>query len=149
VATKLARHEIPWTDPQVRETLVKFKQAIDAGAFADANTVLGIEWDNAAEQVLEAGTAGYVHIGMWVSQYSADTFGIKPGVDFGLTQFPALGLGHDNTCTVDATEYLAGVSGKNPTAARMKWRAVIPPAQNRYCRAMAMVKRSAAERRWS
>lgn len=117
LATKLARHEISWTDPQVRETLLKFKQAIDAGAFADANTVLGIEWDNAAEQVLKAGTAGYVHIGMWVSQYSADTFGIKPGVDFGLTQFPALGLGHDDTSTVDATEYLAGVSGKNPTAA--------------------------------
>lgn len=116
LASKLARHEIPWTDPQVRETLLKFKQAIDAGAFADANTVLGIEWDNAAEQVLKAGTAGYVHIGMWVSQYSADTFGITPGKDFGLTQFPTLGLGHDDTSTVDATEYLAGANGKNPAA---------------------------------
>ncbi|MEO8883175.1 MAG: substrate-binding domain-containing protein [Devosia sp.] len=67
--------------------------------------------------MLKSGTAGYEQIGMWVAQYSADQFKITPGKDFGLTQFPALGLGHDDTSMVDSKEFLAGASGKNPAAA--------------------------------
>jgi ABC-type glycerol-3-phosphate transport system substrate-binding protein len=115
-ATKLAKHQIPWTDPVVKQALGKWKDMIVAGGIAAPQTVLGLDWDNAADQVLKSGTAGYEHIGMWVAQYSADQFGIKPGTDFGLTQFPALGLGHDDTSMVDSKEFLAGTSGKNPVA---------------------------------
>ncbi|MEO8883176.1 MAG: extracellular solute-binding protein [Devosia sp.] len=49
-ATKLAKHQIPWTDPVVKQALGKWKDMIVAGGIADPTTVLGLEWDNAADQ---------------------------------------------------------------------------------------------------
>jgi len=42
---------------------------------------------------------------------------LKEGVDYGLFQFPSLGMGHDDTSSVDAKELNATSNGKNPAAA--------------------------------
>ncbi len=117
VAGKLAAHKIPWTDPAVKRALQKFAEMIKAGCCGSPNEMLATDWDNAADQTLKAGTHGYDLIGMWVNSRAKSDYGLTEGKDYGLFQFPALGMGHDDTSSVDTKEFLALKSGSNPEAA--------------------------------
>ena len=117
MAAKLTAHQIPWTDPSVINTLKKWAELIKAGCCGDANTMLAMDWDNASDAVMKAGTHGYQMIGMWNVGTAETNDGLKQGVDFSIQQFPAMGAGNDEVSSVDAREFSGLTSGANPAAA--------------------------------
>ena len=117
MAAQLAAHKIPWTDPSVKNTLKKFAELIKAGCCGDANTMLAMDWDNASDAVFKAGTHGYQMIGMWNNDRAQSTDGLKQGTDYSITQFPAMGAGHDDVSSVDTKEFSGLSSGSNQPAA--------------------------------
>jgi ABC-type glycerol-3-phosphate transport system substrate-binding protein len=117
MAAQLAAHKIPWTDPSVKNTLKKFAELIKANCCGDANTMLAMDWDNASDAVFKAGTHGYQMIGMWNNDRAQSTDGLKQGVDYSITQFPAMGAGHDDVSSVDTKEFSELTSGSNQAAA--------------------------------
>ena len=114
---KLATHAIAWTDEAVKGTLRKWREMLRAGCCGDTATMLGTDWDNAADAVLKNGTGGFVQLGLWINTRAQDAYKLTPGTDYSLLQFPALGLGHDDTASVDAKELLGLTSGRNAEAA--------------------------------
>jgi len=116
-ATRLAAHEIPWTDEAVRTALEKWQELIEAGCCHEPNTMLGLDWDVATDQVLRDGDSGYVLMGMWLNTRAKQEYGEEPGTDFSLMQFPALGMGHDDVSMIDAKELSLLASTRNPEAA--------------------------------
>ncbi|MCX5494763.1 ABC transporter substrate-binding protein [Kaistia dalseonensis] len=116
-AAKLARHEIPWTDPIVKTTLQKYAELLKANCCGDPTVMLATDWDNAANNVLRASTAGYELIGMWVNGMAKSDYALKEGVDYSLFQFPTMGAGHDDVSSVDSKEFVGLSSGDNPAAA--------------------------------
>ncbi|WP_417310479.1 extracellular solute-binding protein [Devosia sp.] len=116
-AAKLARHEIPWTDPAVKTALKKFAEMLNAGCCADANTMFASDWDGAADLVFKADTSNYMMIGMWNNARAKNDYGLTEGVDYNIFQFPALGMGHDDTSSVDTKELNVTANGGNPEAA--------------------------------
>ena len=117
MAGKLAAHQIPWTDPSVKKTFQKFAEMLKAGCCGDAQTMLAMDWDNAADAVLKTGDYGYEMIGMWVNDRAQATYGLKQGTDYMITQFPALGAGYDDVSSVDSKEFSGLTTGSNPAAA--------------------------------
>jgi len=117
MAAKLTSHQIPWTDPSVKNTLKKYAELIKAGCCGDANTMLAMDWDNASDAVLKAGTYGYQMIGMWNNDRAQSTDGLKQGDDYFITQFPAMGAGHDDVASVDTKEFSEFANAANPAAA--------------------------------
>jgi multiple sugar transport system substrate-binding protein len=118
VAEQLVTHQIKWTDERVKATLVKLRDLLNAGCCGDVSDMLATEWDNAADEVLKNGTTAYFVIGMWVNNRAFNDYGLQPGVDYTITQFPALGLGHDDTSIVDAKEFSVISTGDNPEATK-------------------------------
>ena len=116
-ASALAAHEIPWTDPRVRNVLKIWQEMIEAGCCGDPNNMLALDWDTSSDAVLVSGESAYVIMGMWINGRARDVFGLTEGEDYALFQFPSLGVGFDNTSSVDAKEVLALSSGDNTAAA--------------------------------
>lgn len=116
-AADLAAHKIPWTDDSVKNTLKKWAELLKAGCCGDANTMLAMDWDNASDAVMKAGTHGYQMIGMWNNDRAQSTDGLKSGVDFSIQQFPAMGAGHDDVSSVDSKEFSGLTTGSNQAAA--------------------------------
>jgi multiple sugar transport system substrate-binding protein len=117
VSRKLASHDIKWTDEAVKGALRKWREMLEADCCADVSTMLGTDWDNAADIVLKNGTGGYFLLGMWINSRAVADYKITPETDYSLLQFPPLGLGHDNGASVDAKEFVAVTTGENPEAA--------------------------------
>jgi ABC-type glycerol-3-phosphate transport system substrate-binding protein len=117
MAAKLTTHEIPWTDPSVTNALKKWAELITAGCCGDANTMFAMDWDNASDAVMKAGTHGYQMIGMWNIGTAETNDGLKQGDDFSITQFPAMGAGHDEVSSVDTREFSGLTTGANQPAA--------------------------------
>jgi hypothetical protein len=101
----------------VKNTLDKFAELVKAGCCGDANTMLAMDWDNASDAVFKAGTHGWQIIGMWNNDRAQSTDGLKQGVDYSITQFPAMGAGHDDVSSVDTKEFSELTSGANQPAA--------------------------------
>lgn len=112
-ATKLANHEIPWTDPAVKTALGKWAELIEANCCRDPNTMMATAWDNAVDASLKTGDAAYVLMGMWLNTRAKVEYGKTPGTDYTIFQFPAMGMGHDNTSMVDAKEFNMLATAKN------------------------------------
>jgi multiple sugar transport system substrate-binding protein len=70
-----------------------------------------------ADQLFKADQSNYQIIGMWVNARARNDYGLTEGVDYSLFQFPALGLGHDDTSSVDSKEVSGTTNGANPAAA--------------------------------
>ena len=117
MAAKLAAHGIPWTDPSVKDTLKRWAELLNAGCCGTAEQMLAMDWDNAADGVFQAGNFGYEMIGMWVNDRAQAVYNLKQGVDYNITQFPAMGAGHDDVSSVDSKEFSAFSNAKNPAAA--------------------------------
>lgn len=96
MATKLAAHQIPWTDPSVKNALKKYAELIKAGCCGSADSMLAMDWDDASDAVLKAKTHGWEMIGMWNNDRAQTTDGLKQDVDYAISQFPAMGAGHDD-----------------------------------------------------
>ena len=79
--------------------------------------MLAMDWDNASDGVLKAKTHGWQMIGMWVNDRAQTTDGLKQGVDYAITQFPAMGAGHDDVTSVDTKEFSEFSSAANSPAA--------------------------------
>jgi ABC-type glycerol-3-phosphate transport system substrate-binding protein len=116
-ASKLAAHKIAWTDPVVKTALRRYAEMLKAGCCDEPDRMLATEWDNAADEVLKAGTHAYDLIGTWVNNRAKSDYGMKEGRDYAMFQFPSMGLGHDDTTSVDTKEFIALKSGSNPAAA--------------------------------
>ena len=116
-ATKLAAHEIPWTDPAVKTALTKYAQMLTSGCCGAPNTMLANDWDGEADQIFQANAKNYMLIGMWMNNRAKNDYKLVEGKDYGLFQFPSLGMGHDDTSSVDAKELLVTTNGPNPKAA--------------------------------
>ncbi|WP_288196859.1 extracellular solute-binding protein [uncultured Pleomorphomonas sp.] len=114
---KLGAHEMAWNSDIVKTVLRKWREMLEAGCCADVSTMLGTDWDNASDIVLKDAKGGFFLLGMWINNRAQDNYGLTPGVDYGLAQFPALGLGHDNDSSVDAKEFNAVTTGQNQEAA--------------------------------
>ena len=114
---KLAAHEIPWTDPAVKGALQKYAEMLNAGCCGDPATMFANDWDGAADLLFKADAANYQLIGMWVNARARSDYGLTEGADYSLFQFPALGMGHDDTSSVDAKELNVTSNGANPAAA--------------------------------
>lgn len=115
--TKLAAHEIPWTDPAVKTALTKYAQMLTSGCCGAPNTMLANDWDGEADQIFQANAKNYLLIGMWMNNRAKNDYKLTEGKDYGLFQFPSLGMGHDDTSSVDAKELLVTTNGPNPKAA--------------------------------
>lgn len=116
-ASQLARHEIPWTDPAVKGALQKYAEMLKAGCCGDPGGMFANDWDGAADQIFQADNSNYLLIGMWMNSRARNDYGLKEGVDYSIFQFPALGMGHDDTSSVDTKEVNATSNGNNPAAA--------------------------------
>lgn len=116
-AAKLAAHEIPWTDEVVKTTLRKYAELLKAGCCGDANAMFAGDWDASADQIFKADAGNYLLIGMWMNNRARTDYGLEEGVDYSLFQFPSLGMGYDDTSSVDAKEFLVMANGPNPAAA--------------------------------
>ena len=114
-ASQLASHEIAWTDPKVKAALLKFKEMLDAGCCADAATMLAT--DPPYDPVFSADEANYMLYGMWTNARLKRDFELEEGVDYSIFQFPALGMGFDDTSSVDSKELVVTTNGNNPDAA--------------------------------
>jgi ABC-type glycerol-3-phosphate transport system substrate-binding protein len=114
---RLANHEVPWTSPEVRQSLVNFKQMLDAGCCGDVATMLANDLDQSYAQIFRADEASYLLIGMWTNNVLKNDYGLIEGKDYSLLQFPALGQGHDDTSMVDAKWLNVTTNGANPAAA--------------------------------
>jgi len=116
-AAKLAAHQIPWTDPVVKTALTKYSQMLQAGCCGATNGMLANDWDGEADQIFQANAKNYLLIGMWMNNRAKNDYKLVEGKDYSLFQFPALGMGHDDTSSVDAKELLVTANGANPKAA--------------------------------
>lgn len=116
-AAKLAAHEIPWTDDVVKTTLRKYAELLKAGCCGTPEQMFAGDWDYAADQIFTADASNYLLIGMWMNSRARNDYKLEEGVDYSIFQFPAMGLGHDDTSSVDAKEVLATANGANPAAA--------------------------------
>jgi ABC-type glycerol-3-phosphate transport system substrate-binding protein len=118
VAQQLVDHKIAWTDERVKAVFLKLAELLKANCCGDAAYMLGSEWDNAADDVLLNGKAGYLLIGTWVNTRAMDEYHLKPNVDYASIQFPAMGLGFDDTAIIDTREMNVISTGKNPEGAK-------------------------------
>jgi len=116
-ASALAQHEIPWTDDRVKAALMKYAEMLNAGCCGDTASMLANDWDGEADLVFQAGTKAYLQMGMWVNARARSDYGMEEGVDYSIFQFPALGMGYDDTSMVDSKEVNATTNGANPEAA--------------------------------
>lgn len=116
-ASKLAKHEIAWTDPAVKTAMMKYKEMLDAGCCGDSASMLANDWDGEADLIFQQDAKSYLLIGMWMNARAKNDYGLTPGKDYSIFQFPALGMGHDDTSSVDAKELNLTTNGKNPEAA--------------------------------
>lgn len=116
-ATKLAKHEIKWTDDIVKTTLKKYAELLKAGCCGTAEQMFAGDWDYSADQIFKADSANFLLIGMWMNARAINDYGLKEGSDYSIFQFPSLGLGHDDTSSVDTKELVATTNGANPEAA--------------------------------
>jgi multiple sugar transport system substrate-binding protein len=114
---KLAAHEIPWTDEVVKTTLRKYAELLNAGCCGTSEQMFAGDWDYAADQIFTADNANFLLIGMWMNGRAINDYGLKEGEDYSLFQFPALGMGHDDTSLVDAKEVVLTANSANPEAA--------------------------------
>jgi len=114
-ASQLARHEIAWTDPKVRGAMVKFKEMLDAGCCADPATMLATE--DPYPPLYRSEEANYLLFGMWTNAALKNDYELEEGVDYSIFQFPALGMGFDDTSSVDTKELNVTSNGNNPAAA--------------------------------
>jgi ABC-type glycerol-3-phosphate transport system substrate-binding protein len=117
MAAKLTSHQIPWTDPSVKNTLKKYAELLKAGCCGSADSMLAMDWDNASDALMKAETYGWQIIGMWNNDRAQTTDGLKQGVDYTITQFPAMGAGHDDVSSVDTKEFSEFTDAVNPAAA--------------------------------
>jgi ABC-type glycerol-3-phosphate transport system substrate-binding protein len=116
-ASKLAAHEIPWTDDIVKTTLKKYAELLKAGCCGTPEQMFAGDWDYAADQIFTADASNYLMIGMWMNSRARNDYKLEEGVDYSIFQFPSLGLGHDDTSSVDAKEVSVTTNGANPAAA--------------------------------
>ena len=116
-ASKLAAHEIPWTDDIVKTTLKKYAELLKAGCCGTPEQMFAGDWDYAADQIFTADASNYLMIGMWMNSRARNDYKLNEGVDYSIFQFPSLGLGHDDTSSVDAKEVSVTTNGPNPAAA--------------------------------
>lgn len=115
-AQQLVAHEIAWTDDRVKAALAKYGEMLEAGCCGDPAMQLGADWNDAARMILNDGEAGFFIMGMWVNSFAMADYGVAPGEDYTLTQFPAMGLGHDDTSIVDNREWSIAAGAPNPEA---------------------------------
>lgn len=116
-AAKLASREIPWTDEIVKTTLRKYAELLAAGCCGTPEQMFAGDWDMSADQIFKADAGNFLLIGMWMNARAKGDYGLEEGVDYSLFQFPALGMGFDDTSSVDAKELLVTSNGDNPAAA--------------------------------
>lgn len=116
-AAKLAAHEIPWTDDVVKTALRKYAELLNAGCCGTPEQMFAGDWDYSADQVFTADASNYLLIGMWMNARARNDYALEEGVDYSIFQFPSLGLGHDDTSSVDAKEVVVTADGANPAAA--------------------------------
>lgn len=116
-ASKLASREIAWTDDIVKTTLRKFAEMLNAGCCGTPEQMFAGDWDYSADQIFVADNANFLLIGMWMNGRAINDYGLEEGVDYSLFQFPALGMGHDDTASVDAKEVVLTANSPNPDTA--------------------------------
>ncbi|KQW75645.1 ABC transporter substrate-binding protein [Devosia sp. Root413D1] len=116
-ASKLAAHEIGWTDDIVKTTLKKYAELLKAGCCGTPEQMFAGDWDYSADQIFTADASNYLMIGMWMNARARNDYKLNEGVDYSIFQFPSLGLGHDDTSSVDAKEVAVTANGANPAAA--------------------------------
>jgi ABC-type glycerol-3-phosphate transport system substrate-binding protein len=114
---QLARHEIKWTDPKVRGALVKFAEMLKAGCCGDVAGMLANDLDQSYAQVFRADASNYIMAGMWTNSVLKNDYSLAEGTDYSIFQFPALGMGFDDTSSVDTKELNVTSNGANPAAA--------------------------------
>lgn len=115
VAAELAAHKIPWTDPKVKAALMKYAEMLQAGCCAPAATMLAIEEPYAT--LYTSDESSYMLFGMWANAALKKDLGLTEGKDYSIFQFPTLGMGFDDTSSVDAKELNVTTNGANPDAA--------------------------------
>jgi ABC-type glycerol-3-phosphate transport system substrate-binding protein len=116
-AARLAAHEIPWTDDVVKTTLKKYAELLNAGCCGTPEQMFAGDWDYSADQIFKADASNYLMIGMWMNARALSDYKLTEGVDYSIFQFPSLGLGHDDTSSVDAKEVLVTANSANPAVA--------------------------------
>jgi ABC-type glycerol-3-phosphate transport system substrate-binding protein len=116
-SSKLAAHEIPWTDDIVKTVLKKYAELLKAGCCGTPEQMFAGDWDYAADQIFTADASNYLMIGMWMNSRARNDYKLKEGEDYSIFQFPSMGLGHDDTSSVDSKEVSGTTNGANPAAA--------------------------------
>lgn len=97
---QLAKHEIPWTDDSVKETLTEMAKIIgdDENIVGGARGALQTEFPKSVSQVFESTPkAAMVLEGDFVAGVITDSTKAKPGTGFDVSNFPAVGDSPANT----------------------------------------------------
>ncbi|MGE6738840.1 ABC transporter substrate-binding protein [Allorhizobium pseudoryzae] len=127
LVTDLGAHKVAWTDPKVAEALRQYARLFVANCCGDSKLMYATHWDDAADRIFVERKANFLQIGMWINARAISQYHLKPGVDFALGKFPALGRGFDNASIIDAKEMLATSIGSNPDGADMFLDYVLSP----------------------
>lgn len=114
-AAQLAAHEVPWTDPKVKAALMKYGEMLAAGCCSDPATMLAVE--DPFPAIYSSEESNYLLFGMWTNAALKNDYALTEGTDYSIFQFPALGMGFDDTSSVDAKELNVTTNGANPAAA--------------------------------
>jgi multiple sugar transport system substrate-binding protein len=101
----------------VKTALQKYGEMLAAGCCGDPATMFANDWDAASDMIFKADTANFLLIGMWNNNRNKNDLGLTEGTDYSIFQFPSMGLGHDDTSSVDTKELNATANGANPEAA--------------------------------
>jgi ABC-type glycerol-3-phosphate transport system substrate-binding protein len=97
---QLAKHEIPWTDDSVKETLTEMAKIIgdDENIAGGARGALQTEFPKSVSQVFESTPkAAMVLEGDFVAGVITDSTKAEPGTGFDVSNFPAVGDSPENT----------------------------------------------------
>lgn len=117
VVSDLGAHKIAWTDEKVVEALRQYARLFDANCCGDSKLMYATHWDDAADRLFVERKANFLQIGMWINARAISQYHLKPGTDFAIGKFPALGHGFDDASIVDTKEILATGIGSNPDGA--------------------------------
>ena len=114
-ARKLVNREVPWTSPEVKETLQNWRRLLPYTH--PAETLFSLAWNDAADQVFSKDSvtiAGYNLIGNWVNAMAQDKYGLTPEVDYSFAMFPAVKPEYADTMSIDGKSLLISTNAPNP-----------------------------------
>lgn len=112
---RLMAGEAAYTDPEVVRAMELWAELFDAGCFADGATINGIDWTDAADQLVN-GEAAMNLMGTWIMGYLNGN-GFEPGTDYDFFEFPVVDEGVPSAVVGPVDGFVTAAGAANPEGA--------------------------------